>query len=173
MVIGTRIPRKYFVTKGIGESQHTHHAGSFHLALEDARIETQNIMTYSSILPKEAIEIERPDELIFGGVMECIMSKFEGHKGELLSAGIAYGWLYDENDEKIGGVVVERNGSFTEEELRMQLKNSLTELKRRSFSNYKMLEGEYITQTFIPTEAYGTALVAICFVDYILPIVEE
>ena len=57
LVIGTRIPKDYFVTSGAGESDITIHAGSYHLALKDAGIERCNIMTYSSILPSIANRI--------------------------------------------------------------------------------------------------------------------
>ena len=52
ILIGNRIPKDFFITKGKGESDITVHAGSYHLALKDANIEMCNIMTYSSILPK-------------------------------------------------------------------------------------------------------------------------
>ena len=162
-----RIPKDFFVTKGIGESMHTHHAGSFHIALMDAGIETQNIMTYTSILPKEANEIEKSDELHFGAVMECIMSKYDGRKDETIGAGIAYGWLYDDENNKIGGLVVERNGNYDEDSLNDILSNSLWELKNKSFSHYSMKDVTYITQCFSPMEQYGTALVALCFVNYL------
>ena len=71
IVIGNRIPRDYFITKGVGESDITVHAGSYHLALKEAGIETANIMTYSSILPSIATEIERPI-INHGEVMECV-----------------------------------------------------------------------------------------------------
>ena len=45
LTIGTRIPKDYFVTSGVGECDITVHAGSFHLALRDAGIERYNIMT--------------------------------------------------------------------------------------------------------------------------------
>ena len=45
IVVGNRIPKDYFVTKGHGESDITVHAGSYHLALKQANIETFNIMT--------------------------------------------------------------------------------------------------------------------------------
>ena len=50
-LIGCRIPKDFFITKGVGESDITVHAGSYHLALRQAGIEMCNIMTYSSILP--------------------------------------------------------------------------------------------------------------------------
>ena len=68
ILTGQRIPKDYFVTKGKGESDITVHAGSYHLALREAGIEMCNIMTYSSILPSIATEIERPEK--FGGNLE-------------------------------------------------------------------------------------------------------
>ena len=46
VLVGCRIPKDYFVTKGHGESDITVHAGSYHLALKEAGIEMCNIMTY-------------------------------------------------------------------------------------------------------------------------------
>ena len=74
ILIGCRVPKDYFVTKGHGESDITVHAGSYHLALKACDIEMCNIMTYSSILPKIANEIPRPKTLLHGQVMETIMA---------------------------------------------------------------------------------------------------
>ena len=43
VVIGNRIPKDYFITKGTGESNIAVHAGSYHLALKAAGIEMANI----------------------------------------------------------------------------------------------------------------------------------
>ena len=51
LLIGNRIPQTFFTTSGVGESDITVHAGSYHLALKEAGIERCNIITYSSILP--------------------------------------------------------------------------------------------------------------------------
>lgn len=72
VTIGMRIPKDYFVTRGKGESDITIHAGSYHLALKDAKIEMCNIMTYSSIMPSIANKIERPKTLTHDAVMETI-----------------------------------------------------------------------------------------------------
>ena len=37
ILVGNRIPKDYFVTSGIGESDITVHAGSYHLALKSAK----------------------------------------------------------------------------------------------------------------------------------------
>ena len=40
ITIGNRVPQDYFETKGVGESDITIHAGSYHLALKEAGIES-------------------------------------------------------------------------------------------------------------------------------------
>jgi len=90
-LIGNRIPKDYFITKGSGESDITIHAGSYHLALKDAGIEMCNIMTYSSILPSIAKEINKPKQIVHGEVMESIMAVSHSKKGKIASAGIIFG----------------------------------------------------------------------------------
>ena len=134
LVIGNRIPKDYFVTTGYGESDITVHAGSYHLALKSAGIEMANIMTYSSILPGIANEIPKPVLVTHGAVVESIMAVANGTKGELLSAGIIYGWLYDRyTNEKFGGLVCEHNGNYSDEDIRLKLRESLNELYINGF----------------------------------------
>jgi len=172
MVIGNRVPRKYFTTKGKGESDITVHAGSYHLALLDAGIECYNIMTYSSIMPGCAEEVERPSSYTHGSVMETITAVAHATKGEKATAGIIYGWLYDkETGEKYGGLVCEHNGSYSLEEIEDKLRASLNELYINGFlEKYDLREITLLTESFVPEKAYGTVLVAIGFVDYIYPI---
>ena len=82
ILIGNRIPRKYFITKGKGESNITIHAGSYHLALLDAGIERYNHLTYSSIMPKGAIEVEQPENYVHGSVIETITAVAHSEKGQ-------------------------------------------------------------------------------------------
>ncbi len=174
LVIGNRIPKDYFVTTGYGESDITVHAGSYHLALKSAGIEMANIMTYSSILPGIANEIPKPVLVTHGAVVESIMAVANGTKGELLSAGIIYGWLYDRyTNEKYGGLVCEHNGNYSEEDIRFKLRESLNELYINGFEeNYSLSEIRLITQSHRPEKNYGTALVALCFTSYIYPVLD-
>ena len=162
------IPFQYFIVKGTGESRHTHHAGSYHMALYQAGIHECNIMTYSSILPQISQEVDIPESFKFGQELKCIMSVCDGRYGEKLSAGIAFGWLYDENDKKIGGIVVERKGNFDEDTLKDILNDSLYELYNKTFSQYKLDEENihYVIKVFEPSDVYGTCLVGLCFINY-------
>jgi arginine decarboxylase len=175
ILVGNRIPKDYFVTSGIGESDITVHAGSYHLALKSANIEMCNIMTYSSILPGIAHKIERPNKLEHGAVMETIMSVCNAQKGEFATAGIIYGWLYDKKTKnKYGGLVCEHYGNYGLNELNARLEASLDELYSNGFSDqYKLMNIEKFTESFIPKKAYGTALVALCFVNYLIPIIQQ
>ncbi|MFW5657477.1 MAG: pyruvoyl-dependent arginine decarboxylase [Bacteroidota bacterium] len=172
LVIGNRIPKDYFITSGTGESDIAVHAGSYHLALKKAGIEMANIMTYSSILPQIANKTSRPEKITHGAVMETIMAVANGTKGEQVSAGIIYGWLHNRNTgEKYGGLVCEHNGSFSETELKNKLEASLNELYINGFEeDYSLSDIELITQSFVPQKTYGSALVALCFTSYVVPV---
>ncbi len=175
ILIGNRIPKDYFITKGKGESNIQIHAGSYHLALKDANIEAFNIMTYSSILPGIAREIKRPENMIHGSVMETIMATANTTKGKRATAAIIFGWLYDKKTKKkYGGLVCEYNGDFTEKRAGDSLRASLNELYTNGFSEkYDLKDIKLTTSTYVPKKKYGTALVALCFVNYEVPILKK
>lgn len=175
MKIGNRIPFHYFITKGSGQSDLTVHAGSYHLALKAAGIEMCNIMTYSSILPAIATEIPKPEsnQIVHGSVMETILAVHTVGKHERATAGIIYSWLYDKSTKhkRYGGLVCEICGDYSEAELQERLKLSIEELYYNGYSDDWLLgPPNFIIESFIPTKKFGTALAAICFVDYEIPI---
>lgn len=172
ILIGNRVPKDYFVATGIGQSDITVHAGSYHLALKEAGIERYNIMTYSSILPAIAKKIQRPTNIQHGAVVETIMAVCNSKKGERATAGIIYGWLYNKKPkEKYGGLVCEHQGNFEVEEIQTLLKLSLDELYYNGFSDeYELKDIETFLKSFKPEKKYGTALVSLCFTNYLIPI---
>lgn len=160
------IPTKYFITRGAGQSDYTHHAGSYHMALHKAGISQCNIMTYSSILSPQAVEV--PYQVLpVGTELKCIMSVCNGIRGQKLSAGIAYADLTYPNGERWGGLVVEREGNFDIDDLKEALSDSWWELYNECFTHLQAGELKYITQTFTPDKTYGCALVAMCFVKFV------
>ena len=173
VVIGKRVPRDFFITSGVGESDITVHAGSYHLALKDAGIEMCNIMNYSSILPKIAREVERPLDLEHGSVMEVISAVATCGKGERATASVIFGWLYDRTTgEKYGGLVCEYNGSKSVEDAEVELRMSLNELYVNGFDDrFELRDITVNSKSVEPTKKFGTALVAICFVSYVVPVI--
>lgn len=169
--IGNRIPKDYFITTGVGQSDITVHAGSYHLALRDAGIEMCNIMTYSSILPGIAREIPRQSSMVHGSVMETIIANATSNKGCRATAGIIYGWLFNKlSGKKYGGLVCEYNGDLPEQDARKQLELSLQELYHNGYSDeFHLQDINLISKSFVPEMKYGTALVAICFMNFLIP----
>lgn len=170
---GNLIPNTFFVTKGSGESDLELHAGSYHMALFDAGISDYNIMTYSSVIPSTArlVSIDEVDMPPFGSELKTIMSVSNGFQDEFVSAGIVYAWMYeDENfDKKVGGLVCEVNGRYRIEELESRLIRVINDLHIKTYSQYYLGELNFITEGITITQRYGTALAALCFVDFITP----
>jgi len=174
LLVGNRIPKDFFISSGIGESDVTIHAGSYHLALKDAGIERCNIITYSSILPSAANEIEKPNNLVHGSVLETIMACSNAKKRQMATAGLIFGWLYDRvTGKKYGGIVCEYSENGTEEEAVKSLKARLNELYANGFSeNYELRDVRWITRSIVPNKNFGTAIVALCFANYLYPTFE-
>jgi len=171
-LVGCRIPKDYFITWGRGESDITVHAGSYHLALRAAGIEMCNIMCYSSILPGVARQINKPEKLTHGSVMETIMATATSKKGKRATAGIIFGWLYHKvTGQKYGGLVCEYNGSLTKEDAGKELHQSLNELYTNGYSDdYEMRDINLMMDSIVPQKKFGTTLVALCFTNYLIPV---
>lgn len=161
-----RVPKDFFVTSGVGQSELTVHAGSFHFALHEAGIDRANIMTYSSILPAIANEVERSSAtVVHGEVMESIMASQSARYGETATAGIIWGWLYD-GDTKVGGLVCEYSGSMPEAAAREHLREMITDLHSGTFSGMRLDDVRQVVRSITPKQMYGTALVALCFTSH-------
>jgi arginine decarboxylase len=175
-IVGNRIPRNFFVTGGVGQSDITIHAGSYHLALHDARIEHLNIIEYSSILPKCARKIKYdPKEIPHGSTLETITAKksVEG-AGNRATAAIMWGWLFDRQTDSIyGGLVCEYSDCGSVEDAKSSLTSSLEELYENGYSEkYNLKNTEFHSRSVVAKKRFATALVTLGFVDYYVPIIE-
>lgn len=115
-------PKKLFFTKGIG--RHKDYLASFEAALRDAGIETQNLVTVSSIFPPDCKEVSRAEglkELKPGQITFCVMARNASNEPDRrVSAAIGvalptdkshYGYLSEHHpygeDEKVAGEYAE------------------------------------------------------------------
>ena len=183
IITTNKIPQSYFMTTGVGQSNEG--AGIDHwetcaydLALLDARIGNFNIIKYTSVIPKDAYEIDIVEaEKYFqhGAVMESIMAQVNGVKGEVICAGV--GRMHVSKDGVlIGGFAVEYEGHCSESQAEKYLEQDLQKLFKRRYGDdpfYKIEDMNYTTRSLIVDDNYGTVLVAICFVSYIFPIIGE
>ena len=92
-----------------------------------------------------------------------------------MSAGVVYAWMYkDENfDEKVGGLVCEVSGRYRIEELESRLIRVINALHQKKNGKYYLGELNFITEGITIEKRYGTALAALCFVDFLQPEIEE
>ncbi|MCD6371216.1 MAG: pyruvoyl-dependent arginine decarboxylase [Candidatus Aenigmarchaeota archaeon] len=169
MKIGFKVPKKFFVTRGRGESDLNVYVGALDTALKDAEISDQNIVFYTSILPPDIEKIEKPRELPFGAVLETIMAISKGSKGERVTAGLIIGWVLDKSTkERVGGLVAEYHGNKTEDEAKKELISSVTEMFRNRFDEerFELKIGEILVESFVPKKKFGVSIVAICFTEF-------
>lgn len=171
MLIGNRVPQDFFITTGKGQSEITIHAGSYHLALRDAGIEMANILTYSSILPKHSRAVDRPPSIAHGCVMETIMASCSARYGDTATAGLILGWLEDDSEKRQGGLVAEYNGTMPPDRVGPHLREMLNELHSNGYEHLKLVDIETHIESITPTQMYGTAIVALCFVNYRYPVI--
>ncbi len=183
---GPRIPTAYFVTVGAGQSDEgippdPYETFSYDLALLEAGIENFNVVYYTSVLPEESYEI--PIEIAkpyfhHGSVLESIMAKSGGYKGDTVAAGVGRVWAMDADGNVIGGFAAEYERIYDREKVdeetahndaKIQLEKSLNhELSIRGLKQYGEMKFNIIS-LFIEKK-YGLALAALGFVNFIYPV---
>lgn len=175
MRIGNRVPGDHFITRGVGESDVTVHAGSYHLALRQAGVEMCNIITYSSILPPGSAEVPLParESFVHGSVLECIMAESSAERGVRATAGLVWGRLRDDEGNDVGGLVCEYNGSGEEAWVRPHLADMLDELHSNGYEHLELSDVRCEVVSVVPTKKYGTALVVMGFVGHTVRVSDE
>jgi len=117
------VPQKVFFTKGVG--RHKDYLQSFELALRDAGIETQNLVTVSSIFPPGCKRVSKEEGIKYmkaGSIRFCVMSRNATNEPNRLiaaSVGLAipkdsnqYGYLSEHHSF---GDTEERAGDYAED----------------------------------------------------------
>ncbi len=163
-----KIPTKYFIASGCGQSDITYHAGSYHMALQECGIENYNIMTYSSVLPKNCVEIDEKPKMVHGSVMDTIIARCDGNQGDQITAGIVIGDLVKKaSREKIGSLVCEIGEKNEKEYVEKKLHLAIEALHKGSYQDeYDLDNVRTIIKSCQVVKKYGTVLVAIAFTEH-------
>lgn len=174
--LGCRIPKDFFWVIGWGESDVGIETGSYDAALTMAGIENFNIMLYSSVLPPEAVELDRLPDIHHGSVLEAILAvQHTDRPGTRITAGLLLAKVFRRNDDSyLGGFACEYSANGTEEEAESNLQQAMTELFARRYSPelYRLEFGKSVIRTFTPGKKFGTVLVGIGFSSYLAPVKE-
>jgi pyruvoyl-dependent arginine decarboxylase len=189
ITFGPRIPTTYFVTSGTGESDdgippNPYETFSYDIALFNAGIENFNVIYYTSILSSESHEVPLKSvkgSFHHGAVLETIMAKIGGHKGDTVVAGVGRVWADDDTGKDIGGFVAEYERKYFQQNITLckakedgikELTKSLNhELKIRKLK--KKGEMKFTITSLYITKQYGMALAALGFIGFIYPPMES
>lgn len=150
------LPRKFFVTSGKAVSK-VSDLNAFDEALLNAGIGEQNLVSVSSVLPIGVTQVKRK-ELPMGAITHCVLAQQRGGEGEMITAGIAWGFRTD----GLGGYVAEGHLHGTQEALREVLEWKMGEMAKLRGVRFKSLNYK-IEEVSIPMDHYGACLAALVF----------
>ena len=150
------IPTKFFVTSGKAVSK-VSDLNAFDEALQNAGLSEQNIVSVSSVLPV-GVQAVRKRDLAMGAITFCVLAQQRGGEGEMISAGIAYGF----RDDGYGGYVAEGHMNGTGRALREVLEWKMGEMAKLRGIKFKKIEYK-IEELSIPMDHYGACLAALVF----------
>lgn len=198
-ILGNRVPYRYFITTGKGESEAgseglPYETGSYDAALNSAGIENANIIKYTSVIPTEAREIPKEQGLKsiqWGEALECIMAQANGQKHARITAAVIITTVADSRGKHLGGFACEYSGTGDKEQVEASLSESIRGMiKRRGMGDFKdsfTLYKDNITdkgfvihpgwkfafETLRVKAAHGTVLAGICFTQYQYPMISS
>jgi arginine decarboxylase len=150
------VPTRFFVTSGRAINK-TSELNAFDLALLQAGIGEQNLVSVSSVLPVGIRQIDRVP-LQRGSITHCVLARYAGGEGEVISAGIAYGFRTDGQ----GGYVAEGHLHGTQKSLKEFLKWRMEEIAH--FRGVELRRIHYRSEELvIPMDHYGVCIAACVF----------
>jgi arginine decarboxylase len=150
------VPTRFFVTSGKGINK-TSELNAFDLALLQAGIGDQNLVSVSSVLPIGIRQTERVP-IARGAITHAVLARYSGGEGEVISAGIAYGFRADGQ----GGYVAEAHLHGTQKSLKEFLRWRMQEIAH--YRGVELRRIRYRTEELsIPMDHYGVCIAACVF----------
>ena len=150
------VPTRFFVTSGKGINK-TSELNAFDLALLQAGIGDANLVSVSSVLPIGVRQVDRVP-IARGAITHAVLARYGGGEGEVISAGIAYGFRADGQ----GGYVAEAHLHGTQKSLKEFLRWRMQEIAH--FRGVELRRIQYRTEELsIPMDHYGVCVAACVF----------
>ncbi|MCP4228793.1 MAG: pyruvoyl-dependent arginine decarboxylase [bacterium] len=180
------MPTAYFATTGTGQSDDgippdPYETFSYDLALLDAGIQDFNVVYYTSVIPLEANEFHPTKEyeeeyFHHGAVLETIMAKAGGVKGDTAVAGVGRVWAKDFGGKPVGGYAAEYEFVYNSEIDAKTAENNAIAQLTKSLDHILEIRGltqvgdkEFTTTSIYIEKNYGMALAALGFVNFDYP----
>jgi len=157
------LPKNFFITSGkavSGESS----LNAFDEALMNAKIDQCNIVSVSSIIPPDAVQID-PIIITSGTITFAVLVRMDGSDGETIGAGVAWAWGKTQNGQRYG-IVAEDHGHKDNLAIDRELKDRLQRMsKARKLQLEEIhLRVEHIDT--IPNSKFGCVISAFVYVPW-------
>jgi arginine decarboxylase len=152
----------YFVTSGKGQSNllsSNNETTSYDSAIVNAGLPNINIVTVSSMIPPNSIEI-KGFNYRWGEIVFCIMARKDSTRGKFISCALMIAEVY-QFGKLLGSFVLEYSGSGSEETAKRDLLAQLKEMAERRgvVSRVK----RFIYNSLKVNKRFGTVLCLVCF----------
>jgi len=178
----------------VGSDGLPYETGSYDAALNVAGIQNANVIEYTSVLPKEAVEISRAEGLkriVWGEVLEVIKAQSNGSRNAHLSAAVMITTIHDPTGNYLGGFACEYSGSGSRKDAEESLLHSIEGMiERRGFGKiigtsklyhdmktdkkYTIHAGKtFIYDDLHVKKEHGSVFTAICFVSHVYPVLDQ
>lgn len=169
---GGRVPRSYFFAKASAESDEQPDVGCRDQAWVAAGLGTVNVVPGVSSLPIEAEEIDPPQRLSAGAMLDAAVAEISGAQGQRLTAAIRLARVRaKQTGESLGGLIVTYRGHADQAQALDRLEQSLQRAFARRYpqADSELANRRTIVESLTPKRKFGTVLVAVVFTDVIHP----
>ena len=152
------LPKKFFVTSGGAQDQESA-LNAFDRALRKGKVTQCNLVSVSSILPRDSEEVELAD-IPAGSIVFCVLARMNGQSGDRIGAGLGWGWI--ENKKERYGIVAEHHGYSSAKYLREKLVLKLermAKLRNMKLTSYKTK----VESLEVDENHFGSVIVALIY----------
>ncbi len=164
-VHGFFLPKKFFVTSGVGLSEESF-LNAFDEALMKARIAQCNLVSVSSIIPPDCEQISFT-EITPGTITFAVICRMDGRDRETIGAGIAWCWGENAGKKESYGIVAEDHGYKNAEEIEKALRQKLKRMaKVRDLTIHEEKINVRTESLIIPKNTNGSAVIAFVYVPF-------
>ena len=164
-VRGFFLPKKFFVTSGVGLSEEFP-LNAFDEALMKAGIAQCNLVSVSSIIPPDCEQIPFA-EIIPGTITFSVLCRMDGRDGETIGAGIGWCWGEKEGKKQNYGIVAEDHGYKNAEEIEKALRQKLKHMaKVRDLTIDEEKINVRTESLVVPKNTIGSVVVTFVYVPF-------
>ncbi len=151
------IPKYFFITSGSALSKISK-LNAFDRALMKAGLGQCNLVPVSSIIPPNAKLID-PIKPPIGSIVFVVMARMDGDPSDVISAGLAWGWIRSKDGSLRYGIIVEGHGNKDRNALIESLKRMCNEMADARDMVLEKINIK-VESLSVPNGYYGSVVVA-------------